>query len=132
MDLCISGKTQPSDVDDYVSRWHDGHSNKPLHEFLGMTIEEYCIWVKFNDVISDLVRLRKIGVNFGEHPITSFTIDYLRSHGYSPRLIQFAQSHALSDSDEATFVEIRKKWYKHTSVFDQNVRLEDLRGIINA
>lgn len=32
-------------VDDLIDEWHEGNSNLPLHEFLGMTKEEYNKWI---------------------------------------------------------------------------------------
>lgn len=31
----------PGDIDDWVERWHSGNSELQLHQFLGMTWEEY-------------------------------------------------------------------------------------------
>ncbi len=36
----------PKDIDDKIDEWHKGDSNLPLHEFLGMTEEEYAKWVE--------------------------------------------------------------------------------------
>ena len=33
-------------IDDKVDLWHTGVSKFPLHEFLGMTWDEYKVWVK--------------------------------------------------------------------------------------
>ncbi|QFP97348.1 hypothetical protein SEA_SPILLED_33 [Streptomyces phage Spilled] len=34
-------------IDDLIEEWHEGDSPLPLHEFLGMTSEEYDLFVRF-------------------------------------------------------------------------------------
>lgn len=33
-------------IDDLIKKWHDSGSSLPLNEYLGMTWNEYCQWVK--------------------------------------------------------------------------------------
>lgn len=35
----------PEELDDHIDKWHNSDSNKPLHEFLGMTREQYSLWI---------------------------------------------------------------------------------------
>ncbi|QNN98282.1 hypothetical protein SEA_LILMARTIN_31 [Streptomyces phage LilMartin] len=35
-------------LEDLVDKWHDSESSLSLHEFLGMTEEEYSVWVEFD------------------------------------------------------------------------------------
>jgi hypothetical protein len=32
-------------IDDQIDEWHDGDSPLPLHEYLGMTKEEFYYWI---------------------------------------------------------------------------------------
>ena len=43
---CLAGKAFMDEIDDYVARWHSGLAgkNQELHEFLGMSWEEYSLW----------------------------------------------------------------------------------------
>jgi len=41
----LNEKVSLDDIDDYIDNWHEGNSNKELHEFLGLTKEEYAIWL---------------------------------------------------------------------------------------
>jgi len=34
------------DIHDLIDEWHDGNDPRPLHEFLGMTWEEYARWLR--------------------------------------------------------------------------------------
>ena len=45
VELCLQGECLPEEIDDYVDTWHEHESNVPLHKFLGMTREEYSLWV---------------------------------------------------------------------------------------
>jgi len=40
------GKETEESIDDYIDEWHEGDSELPLHEYLGMTLEQYSFWVK--------------------------------------------------------------------------------------
>ena len=54
-----NGDADYEDIDDYINAWHEGDSTLPLHEFLGMTWSEYCIWAK--EDAAGLKRLFKKG-----------------------------------------------------------------------
>ncbi|MES1241810.1 MAG: hypothetical protein ABUT39_09350 [Acidobacteriota bacterium] len=45
VDLCRRGEAVPEQIDDFVDLWHEGASELSLHDFLGMTWEEYSAWV---------------------------------------------------------------------------------------
>ena len=49
LDLYSSGEASADDIDDFVDRWHDAQEpwaqNLELHEYLGMTHEEYEVWL---------------------------------------------------------------------------------------
>ena len=51
MDLLLKGKVLQEDIDDFVARWHDAPegseaASRSLVEFLGMTWDEYRLWVE--------------------------------------------------------------------------------------
>ena len=46
IDLCLEGKAELSDINDYVERWHTSDEDVSLHQFLGMTMSEYSLWVE--------------------------------------------------------------------------------------
>lgn len=58
MELAIDGYREADEIDDFVSEWHDAGSGLKLHEFLGMTHEEYTLWVAEPDLISLIVGAR--------------------------------------------------------------------------
>lgn len=42
----LEGKALWTDIDDHVEEWHESSSGEALHEFLGLTWEEYALWVE--------------------------------------------------------------------------------------
>ena len=58
MALAVDGYREPDEIDDFVSEWHDAESGLKLHEFLGMTHEEYTLWVAEPDLIPLIVGAR--------------------------------------------------------------------------
>lgn len=42
--LYMRGEVSRFLVDDYIDKWHSGFSSQTLHDFLGMTWEEYTHW----------------------------------------------------------------------------------------
>ncbi len=46
LDEVLEGRALWTDVDDWVDRWHEGRGDGELHEFLGMSWEEYRLWAE--------------------------------------------------------------------------------------
>jgi len=49
------------EIDDFVDTWHESKNKIPLHEFLGMTWEEYALWVADPNVLPFIVTAHKEG-----------------------------------------------------------------------
>ena len=45
MSLALGGRVVSDEIDDFVAAWHVGNDLRPLHDFLGMSWEEYQLWV---------------------------------------------------------------------------------------
>ena len=62
MDLYSGGHVVADEIDDFVDRWHEetpvAGLPVPLHEFLGMTRDEYEAWVHDASVLPQIVRAR--------------------------------------------------------------------------
>lgn len=52
---CLNGKATAKDVYDYVDKWHSSNSKLSLHNFLGITTQEYVQWVKDENILDDLI-----------------------------------------------------------------------------
>ncbi len=62
-DLYSRGQVSPDDVDDFVGRWHDDQEpwsrDLALHEYLGVTHEEYQVWLCDPFVLPDILQARR-------------------------------------------------------------------------
>lgn len=65
MEACISGDALLEEIEDYVDEWHEGDSEEGLHEYLGMTEEEYAIWVENDAALKTIFHARKVGIPIG-------------------------------------------------------------------
>lgn len=69
--LCLSGEALPAQIDDFVDLWHDGDSNESLSEFLGLTGEEYALWVEKPAALANILSARTGGLATGRpHALT--------------------------------------------------------------
>ena len=59
--MCLTGAASESEIDDFVDQWHDGEAGKgqDLHEFLGMTWEEYSSWATKPSTLSSILDTHK-------------------------------------------------------------------------
>jgi hypothetical protein len=64
---CLSGEAFMDEIDDYVERWHSGLAgeNQELHEFLGMSWEEYSLWATRPSILESIInsRIRHISLD---------------------------------------------------------------------
>ncbi len=64
-DLYSRGEVSPNDVDDFVDRWHDDQEpwarDLGLHEYLGMTHEEYEVWLCDPLALPSILQARQSG-----------------------------------------------------------------------
>ena len=59
IDDYILGNASYDDIDDYIDRWHEGDSDKPLHEYLGLTFDEYSDWLTTGDFTENIEEKHK-------------------------------------------------------------------------
>lgn len=55
----VSG-ADPGDIDNWIEQWHKSQSKLELHEYLGMTFEEYSNWVLAPEVLVHIIATRKL------------------------------------------------------------------------
>nr|VFJ46037.1 MAG: hypothetical protein BECKFM1743A_GA0114220_100321 [Candidatus Kentron sp. FM]VFJ51562.1 MAG: hypothetical protein BECKFM1743C_GA0114222_100982 [Candidatus Kentron sp. FM]VFK10338.1 MAG: hypothetical protein BECKFM1743B_GA0114221_101364 [Candidatus Kentron sp. FM] len=65
IEKCLSGDAFMDEIDDYVERWSDGEEGEgmALHDFLGMTWEEYSIWGTRPSMLPVILRSRRNSVS---------------------------------------------------------------------
>lgn len=59
MDELLDGEAFLEEIDDYIDEWHDSDTDQEIYEYLGMTEEEYGLWVEDDSVLKSIVFARK-------------------------------------------------------------------------
>ena len=61
IEKCINDDASLDEIDDYIDEWHDSDSNisLELHEFLGMSWEEYSLWAVKPSLLAEIVNENK-------------------------------------------------------------------------
>ncbi|EHK82135.1 hypothetical protein [Rhodococcus pyridinivorans] len=60
VDVVMSGRAFPEDIEDWVDHWHDADGAPwgkeiPLHVYLGMAPDEYALWVEQPDSLRFII-----------------------------------------------------------------------------
>ena len=58
IDRAVRGEVLPDEIDDFIDYWHDADSDEALHEFLGLSFDEYSLFVAHPDNISTIITAR--------------------------------------------------------------------------
>jgi|SRR5690606_17839685 len=65
VDLCLAGDVLEDEIDGFVDMWHEDQDTElELHEYLGMTWEEYSVWATKPSVLPFILSARKKGTTF--------------------------------------------------------------------
>ena len=59
IDRASTGQVLFNEIDDFVERWHRGESAEELHEYLGMTRDEYALWLGNPDALAIICAARR-------------------------------------------------------------------------
>ena len=64
IEKCINGDASLDEIDNYIDEWHDSDSTNDLelHEFLGMSWEEYSLWAVKPKFLAWIINARRKGV----------------------------------------------------------------------
>jgi hypothetical protein len=55
----LSGEVSAEDIDDYVDAWHAAPREEPIYEFLGLSREEYSLWLREPDALPYIAVARR-------------------------------------------------------------------------
>lgn len=44
IEQALNGELFPDEIDTFVERWHEGGTGKELHDYLGLSWDEFCWW----------------------------------------------------------------------------------------
>lgn len=56
INLCMGGNALLEEIDDFIDDWHEDPQGFDLHEYLGMTWEEYSMWVADPDILPYVIK----------------------------------------------------------------------------
>lgn len=68
VDECLAGHALATDADDWVDAWHEAPDDSPishisLSEYLGMSEDEYALWVERPEALRFIIAARKTGTS---------------------------------------------------------------------
>ncbi len=65
---CLSGEAFMDEINDYIEQWHSGlvGKNQELHEFLGMSWDEYSLWATRPSILSAIINSRMRHISLDE------------------------------------------------------------------
>lgn len=63
IDKCLLGEALLDDIDDYVQAWHENDIEMTIFDYLGMTQEEYRLWVEEDNMLRYIVKAHRIGID---------------------------------------------------------------------
>jgi hypothetical protein len=58
MSLALKGEVLADEIEDFVEAWHASDSELEVHEYLGMSFEEYSLWVTDPDMLDIIIGAR--------------------------------------------------------------------------
>ena len=95
--LYSEGLVRADQIDDYVGAWHDSgdEETRPLSEYLGMTSEQYGVWVITPRALSAILAARR-----ANRPLREFVAPFLE------------KLHATGDPRDASVLFAMGHWLK--------------------
>jgi hypothetical protein len=67
IDQVLEGEVLETEIDSFVEKWHHGAgANKSLAKFLGMTEQEYALWVEHPQALRSILFCRKYKIDLSE------------------------------------------------------------------
>lgn len=95
----LAGDALDTEIDDYVEQWHQNGGDLSLAEFLGLTDEEYALWVEQPESLRSILFRRKHDLNLSDQE------NWQEAHRVA------ARSQRNGDADELL------QWLKRTGRF---------------
>ena len=87
---CLEHRAEPAQIDDFVDLWHHSETDETLSEFLGMTPDEYALWVERPESLGYILWAHARGVTV-EQSLEQ------NSGGDAEQLLQWWRTRSLRD-----------------------------------
>lgn len=69
-ELYSRGEALPDEIDGFIERWHEGADPRakalPLHNYLGLSLDEYELWVQDPDVLPAILAAHRQALSLPE------------------------------------------------------------------
>ena len=59
VELCLTGEASIDQIDDSVDAWHADPEGRSLHDYLGLTEEEYSLWLRAPNALPRILDARR-------------------------------------------------------------------------
>jgi hypothetical protein len=59
LDRYLNGEVLAEDIDDFIDLWHKNPKGQEIYEFLGMSEQEYSLWLRDPDTLPQIARARR-------------------------------------------------------------------------
>jgi beta-lactam-binding protein with PASTA domain len=102
-------KVTEENIDFYISKWHNGDSKLELHEFLGLTVDQYSTFLEKNELPEN--HTFNIQNDLGEvsYDMTEENVDFYVSKWHNGKSkLELHEYLGLSFEEYSTFVETNK------------------------
>jgi hypothetical protein len=97
IEQALSGKALIDEIDDFVEAWHSSDDSRSLAEFLGMSDDEYSLWVSNPGYLSLILAARHRSIPLRD-AVNDNYLPALRSAARSDRAAKLDQlQHWLAD-----------------------------------
>ncbi|MEI2282438.1 hypothetical protein [Paenibacillus polysaccharolyticus] len=67
MDACLNGDALSEDIETYIEEWHESESTEEVFEYLGMTEEEYGLWVENDGILRSIFAARQLKMTITDY-----------------------------------------------------------------
>jgi len=58
----LAGKATAESIDNFIDQWHEGNGSETLPDYLGMTEDEYALWVETPEALDLIIQARTAGM----------------------------------------------------------------------
>ena len=62
LELVLAGEVQREDIEDFIDQWHEGETACSLAEFLGLSDDEYALWVEQPTALELIIQAHTVGM----------------------------------------------------------------------
>jgi len=59
IEMALRGDAMPDEIEDFIEFWHRSDSTAELHDFLGLTWDEYSLWVSDPEYVNLIIGARR-------------------------------------------------------------------------